>query len=145
MKLPLFLVLFLMVVGFALGQDPPPERINYFPYGEEGENVAALDPGNLLISQSVLLTNLYPSGNVSFSLSFDRKNWARYGMGPLYSSFFGMKNLAGCYCRIITDYGEDNKIVKEYFLTRGHCYSVFWNQEKGCWDVQENSCKRKTR
>lgn len=119
-----------------------PERLAYFPYDPAGESVVALDPGDLLLAESVLLTNLFPSGNVSFSLSFDRKTWAKYGIGPHYSSFFSMKNQLGCYCVLITDYGSNNKVRKEYYLSRGRCYSVFWNQSEGCWDVQENRCRR---
>ncbi|MEM9836598.1 MAG: hypothetical protein AAF828_08855 [Bacteroidota bacterium] len=124
-------------------QPDVPERQLYFAYEESGLNVAALDPGNLLLAKSVLLTNLYRDGNISFSLSFDKKNWARFGMGPRYSSFFNMKDQLGCYCILITDYGPDNKIKKEYYLSRGRCYSVFWNSQQACWDMQENPCRRR--
>ena len=122
---------------------PPPERLMYFAYEEAGKNVAVLDPGNLLLEKSVLLTNLYKGGNVSFSLSFDKKSWARFGMGPHYSSFFNMRNQMGCHIALITDYGPQNKIRKEYYLSRGRCYSVFWNGTDKCWDMQENPCRRK--
>lgn len=122
---------------------PPPERLLYFAYEETGKNIAALDPGNLLLEKSVLLTNLYQGGNISFSLSFDKQSWARFGMGPHYSSFFNMRNQLGCYIVLITDYGPENKIRKEYYLSRGRCYSVFWNTSGKCWDMQENPCRRK--
>lgn len=127
----------------SLAALPPPERLLYFAYEQAGKNVAALDPGNLLLEKSVLLTNLYRGGNVSFSLSFDKRSWARFGMGPQYSSFYNMRNQLGCYIVLITDYGPDNKIRKEYYLSRGRCYSVFWNVNDQCWDMQENPCRRK--
>ncbi|MEL6393834.1 MAG: hypothetical protein AAFY36_01220 [Bacteroidota bacterium] len=118
-----------------------PERENYFP-ADGPAQVAQLDPGDVLLAKSILLTNRFDTANVSFSLSFDGKSWADFALGPRYSSFFNMKGEAGCVARLVTSYGPNQKIEKRYYLDRGHCYGIFWNAAAGCWDVEENRCRR---
>lgn len=120
-----------------------PERINYFRQGDSlQQQTATLDPGDLLLSQGILVTNQYEGSNISFQLSFDRQSWASFGLGPLYSSIFSLKNQAGCYFEITTIYGEERQIRKEYYLSRGKCYSVYWNPKESCWDMKANRCRQ---
>lgn len=118
-----------------------PERENYFPANRPNQ-MAQLDPGDLLLAKSVLLTNRFDTANVSFSLSFDGQSWADFALGPRYSSFFNMKGESGCIAKLVTSYGPSQKIEKQYYLDRGHCYGIFWNIAAGCWDVEENRCRR---
>ncbi|NJO86700.1 MAG: hypothetical protein HC821_01080 [Lewinella sp.] len=133
------LVLAFLCAWPLLGQ---PRRIAYFPYDEAGRNLAALDPGSLLLERNVMLTNFHQLGNISLRLSFDRQNWADYSLGPYYSSLFNTEGQAGFYVGLVTDHGGGRRIRKEYYLTRGRCYSVYWNAANSCWDAQENRCQR---
>lgn len=134
-----FVLLFLVFSSSYLSGQP--ERENYFP-ASGPDQLAQLDPGTLLQARSVLLTNRFDSANVSVSLSFDGENWANYGLGPRYSSFFNMKGEPGCIARLVTTYSPERRIEKRYYLDRGRCYGIFWNRQKGCWDIEENRCRR---
>ncbi|MEM6396982.1 MAG: hypothetical protein AAF741_11605 [Bacteroidota bacterium] len=118
-----------------------PERENYFP-ADLPDNIARLDPGDVLLAESILLTNRFDTANVSVSLSFDGLQWGNFALGPKYSSFFNMKDQPGCIARLITNYGPSQKIEKKYYLDRGHCYGIFWNASAGYWDIEENRCRR---
>ena len=121
---------------------PLPQRLAYFP--DDVAFYATLDPGAELLARSLILTNRFKNGNVSFSLSFDRQNWAGYALGPKYSSLFSLSGQPGCYFRIITTRADGERIEKEYFLGRGRCFGIFFNRQENCWDLEENSCKRQT-
>lgn len=132
----------LMMIVSGLASQP--QRLNYFLESDSlpSAEVVALDPGDLLLQQGILVTNQYSSGNISFQLSFDRQAWASFGLGPRYSSIFSLQNRGGCYFEVTTSYGEDRKVRKEYYLNRGRCYSVYWNSKEQCWDMKRNRCRR---
>lgn len=138
-----FLILFgLFLAASALSGQP--QRLNYFLETDtlQPANTAALDPGDLLLQQGILVTNQYSAGNISFQLSFDRQAWASFGLGPRYSSIFSLQDRGGCYFEVTTSYGKDRKVRKEYYLNRGRCYSVYWNAKEKCWDMKRNRCRR---
>ena len=139
MPLKILLLPLLLLASLTLAAQPV--RENYFP-ATGPDQLAQLDPGTQLQARSVLLTNRFDSANVSISLSFDGQTWANYALGPRYSSFFNMKGQPGCIARLITSYSSENKIEKRYFLDRGRCYGIFWNPIEGCWDIEENRCRR---
>ncbi|PHI21117.1 hypothetical protein CEQ90_03585 [Lewinellaceae bacterium SD302] len=122
-----------------------PVRLTYFPATDSmltDPNVTALDPGDLLLQQGILVTNQFPTSDISFKLSFDRQAWGSYGLGALYSSIFSLQNQAGCYFEVTTTYSEDRVVRKEYYLNRGRCYSIYWNKKDSCWDMKRNRCRR---
>lgn len=119
-----------------------PQRLAYFP--DDVAFYATLDPGAELLARSLILTNRFRNGNVSFSLSFDRQTWAGYALGPNYSSLFSLSGQPGCYFKILTTRPDGERVEKEYFLGRGRCFGIFFNRQENCWDLEENSCKRRT-
>jgi hypothetical protein len=118
-----------------------PQRVAYFP--DDAALYATLDPGAELLARSMILTNRFKGGNVSFSLSYDRNNWAGYALGPNYSSLFSLSGQPGCYFKIVTTRPSGERVVKEYFLGRGRCFGIFFNRQENCWDLEENPCKRR--
>lgn len=118
-----------------------PQRLAYFP--DDVAFYATLDPGAELLARSLILTNRFKGGNVSFSLSFDRRNWAGYALGPNYSSLFSLSGQPGCYFKITTTRPSGERVVKEYYLGRGRCFGIFFNRKDNCWDLEENPCKRR--
>lgn len=143
---PLFYSLFCCLLSLALyaqeGIDLP-SRLIYCPISELDKYVAELEPGDNLLGKSVLISNQYRYGDVSFRLSFDGRHWASFGVGPSYASFYKLNEQSECIFSITTNYGQSReKIVKRYTLFRGRCYGIFWNQEAGCWDINETHCKR---
>ncbi len=117
-----------------------PERLAYFP--DDQEYIAILDPGDEILARNLLLTNRQAKTTVSFALSFDKEQWNFFGLGPRYSSLFDLKGSLGCYIKVRTRRREQTQAEEKiYFLGRGRCFSLFWNREEGCWDVEENPCR----
>ncbi len=118
---------------------PAPQRLNYFPAGKPP---TVLDPGDEILARNLLITNRFSGGNVSFALSFDQVHWEGTALGADYSSMYSLLGYGGCYVRVSTRMGESRQITKLYYLRRGACYGIFWNQTEGCWDVEANPCRR---
>lgn len=116
-----------------------PERLTYAP--DEEAYYAILDPGSELLARNLLLTNRQTRSTISFALSFDKEAWNYFGLGPRYSSFFDLQGNLGCYIKVRTQKRDGTVEEKIYFLSRGRCFSLFWNQAKGYWDVEENPCR----
>ncbi len=120
-----------------------PRRLAYFPLAAEQGYPTELEPGDQLLQKSVLISNQFRDGDVSFRLSFDGKNWAKFGVGPNYASFYRLDDRQECIFSITTDYGAGReKVVKRYTLFRGRCYGIFWNTQAYCWDINEMHCKK---
>lgn len=118
-----------------------PERLLYFP--DSGRTYAVLDPGQEILQRNVLISNQASAYSVSFSLSFNQQEWQGFALGPRFSSIYNLMGQEGCYIRVrtqLTDEGPPVEVI--YFLIRGKCYSVMWNQADKRWDVRENPCRR---
>lgn len=133
-----FLALLPFILGIGLAAQPT--RMTY-TLSTDSARVAALDPGDLLLQQGILLTNQNSTTNVSFRLSFDQQQWVRFALGPLYSSIFSLHDQGGCYFEITTLHEGGVEIRKEYLLSRGGCYSVLWSEFEHCWIVNGNRCR----
>lgn len=151
-----FIFLLLICSGEASYAQPPsapsqpaqpsvelPRRVAYFPLAEAQGYPTELEPGDQLLQKSVLISNQFRDGDVSFGLSFDGKNWAKFGVGPNYASFYRLDDRQECIFSITTDYGGGReKVIKRYTLFRGRCYGIFWNSQAYCWDINEMHCKK---
>lgn len=135
-----------MVVSWLMGSSwwltAQPDRLMYFP--DSGRTYATMDPGQEILQRNILISNQAAAYPVSFSLSFDQNKWMGFALNPRFSSIFSLKGQEGCYFRIRTHYPDTQggAIEVAYFLIRGKCYSVYWNQELKRWDLSENPCRR---
>ncbi|MEM1215791.1 MAG: hypothetical protein AAGJ82_08915 [Bacteroidota bacterium] len=139
----LTLFLLVLVARSLVAQQLPeqPQRLHYFP--DSGRGYGVLDPGQEILQRNLLISNQASANNVSFSLSFNKEGWNRFGLGPRFSSIFNLDGQEGCYIRVRTRWGQEAHQVREvvYFLIRGKCYSVYWNTQLSRWDIVENPCR----
>lgn len=140
-KLYLFILILLPLAVWA-----QPRQQDYF-HKDLGSNWRPMsEPGDYILSNSVLIGNQHVHSTVSFSLSwsesFEESCTSLFSLEPKFASTFSINEKKGCWIKIITSYGSGEQKETTYFLEKGNCYAIYWNEKTRLWDVATAFCRR---